>query len=698
MKLPFPPNLYFRQSSSLQSFFSTSSPHLNPSQFDNLFKLAGQLKIHKHATQLHSKLIVTGYLSSPLLFNSLLGCYSNCGRIDQTLLLFSQSDNAPLNVVSWTSFIAQLSRFDKLEMFNQMRRTGVWPNEYTFSAVLPACAESLLGGEQVHSLIWKCGVGSDLFVGSALVDMYAKCGEMGFANKVFDEMPQRNLVSWNSMIVGFLRNGVFGMAIGFFKKVVGDDCMNPDQVSVSSVLSACAHAGTVEFGRLVHGVAVKCGMLGMDYVRNSLMDMYCKCGLIDYAARTFDIITDKDVVAWNVMIRGCSFGEYFEEAYSYFVAMTREGNFPDESSYSSVLYACANLATLNQGLSTHGQIMKSGMSRDNFVASSLVTMYSKCGSFCDASRVFEELGIRNVVCWTAMIAACQQHGHWEKVIELFDEMIGDGIKPDDITFVCVISACSHAGRVEEGYNYFNSMACEHGLSPRLEHYASVVDLLGRAGLVNEAKKFISEMQRKPDSTVWGALLGACTNYGNLEIGKEAADKLFELEPDDPGNYVLLANMYARNGKLKEADQVRRLMGSKGVKKEPGCSWVDIKNSTYVFTAHDRSHPRADEIYAMLRTMEELAKKKGYVAETQYAMNNADGYREQSLWYHSERLALAFALIVLPSGAPIRIKKNLRTCGDCHTVMKLASEIFDREIIVRDINRFHRVLCCVQFLM
>ncbi|CAL1382172.1 unnamed protein product [Linum trigynum] len=700
MKFLFPPK--FRNptahpgKSNQHSFRNLSFLHINTTNLEKLLNLVGWTKTLQHATELHAKLITTTSISSSALFNSLLCCYSDCGRIDRTLLLFtSNSGSASRNVVSWTSVIAQLSRFKKplmtLEVFSEMRRNGVCPNEYTVSAVLPACAESkvIRHGEQVHCLVWKCGFGSDLFVGSGLVDVYAKCGEMGSANKVFDEMSHKNLVTWNSMIVGCLRNKRFDFCIVLFKEVMRDESMSPDQVTVSSVLSACAHVGSAEFGRLVHGIIIKFGLLSLDYVRNSLMDMYCKCGLLDYAARTFEISSDKDVVGWNVMIRGCSFSYHFEEAYSYFNTMKREGASPDESSYSSVLYACASLATLNPGLLIHGHIIKSGFSKYPFVASSLITMHSKCGSFINASRTFREIETQNVVCWTAMIAACQQHGHAEKVIELFDEMVGDGIKPDDITFICVISACSHTGRVEEGYKYYNSMIHEHGLSPRLEHYASMVDLLGRAGRLKEARKFILEMPIEPDSAVWGALLGACSNHGNIEMGKEAAARLSDMEPNDPGNYVLLSNMYARNGKLKEADQVRRLMGTKGVKKDPGCSWVDVKNSTYVFTAHDRSHPRTDEIYEMLQKIEELVKKKGYVAETRHAMNDSDAYKEQSLWVHSERLALAFALLVLPCGAPIQIKKNLRTCGDCHTVMKLASEIFDREIIVRDVNRFHK---------
>ncbi|XP_022899217.1 pentatricopeptide repeat-containing protein At2g22070-like [Olea europaea var. sylvestris] len=544
-------------------------------------------------------------------------------------------------------------------------------------------------GKQMHSLIRKHGFDSDVFVGSALVDMYAKCGEMIFAKILFDEMPERNLVSWNSMIVGFLQNKLYDETVEFFVHVVRDDLINPDQVSFSSVLSACANVRGVDMGRQVHGVVIKSGLEYLPYVKNSLMDMYSKCGVFDDAENLFRTIEDRDVVTWNVMMMGCVQNNSFEEACNYFWMMRREGISPDEASFSTVLHAAASIAALDQGSLIHDQIIKTGFETNTCVSSSLVTMYAKCGSLIDGRRVFTESEDRNVVLWTATISACQQHGCADQVIELFEDMLREGIRPDYITFVSVLSACGHTGRVDEGFSYFNSMIQTHNITPGSEHYACMVDLLGRAGKLLEAKKFIETMPIEPDISVWGALLGACRKYGDLELGGEVAKRLFQIEPTNPGNYVLLGNMYARAGMLDEADEVRRLMGVNKVRKEPGCSWLDVKNTTYVFTAHDKSHSRTNEIYKMLGKLEEMVKQKGYIAETQYAINNVDEYKERSLWYHSEKLALAYGLLVLPEGAPIRIKKNLRTCGDCHTVMKFASEIFRREIIVRDINRFHR---------
>ncbi|KNA17493.1 hypothetical protein SOVF_079410 [Spinacia oleracea] len=570
-----------------------------------------------------------------------------------------------------------------------MRVSGVNPNQFTFSAILPACAnlKNPFHGVQMHSLIWKHGFDIHVFVGSALVNMYAKCCDMLCAQKVFDEMPERNLVSWNSMIVGFLDNEVYDHALLIFKEVLRETSITPNEVSASSALTACANMDDgLDVGKQVHGIVFKCGLITLAYVKNSLMDMYWKCGSFEDAVTLFKSIAEKDVVTWNVLMLGVHKNNDFEEAFKYFVLMRSQGVSPDEASYSTALNACASLAALNQGMLIHNLILKSGFEKDMSVASSLIAMYAKCGSLVDAQRVFYAINNPNVVCWTVMISAFQQYGCSNQAIELFENMLHQGIKPDYRTFVCVLSACAHTGKVEEGFAYFNSVESVHNMNLGHEHYACMVDLLSRAGRLEEAKRFIESMpvSMNPGPSVWGALLGACRNHGNLEIGKEAAEKLFLIEPRNPGNYVILANIYTRKGKLQEADEIRRRMGVQGLRKEHGCSWIDVNNTTFVFTANDKSHPRTHEIYTLLRKFKEQLKKRGYLSDTNFAANNT----EESLWHHSEKLALALGLLALPVGAPIRIKKNMRTCGDCHTVMKYASEIFNREIIVRDVNRFH----------
>lgn len=522
--------------------------------------------------------------------------------------------------------------------------------------------------------------------------MYAKSSDMDSAKQVLDEMPRQNIVSWNALIVGYSHNRLFHKAILAFRELLqfADSSLRPDQVTFSGVLSACANAGELSFGFGAHSMIVKTVLDSLTYVNNSLISMYSKCGRLDDARKLFDKVRDKDAVGWNIMIAGFVEKEQFEEACGLFMDMRSLGIEPDEASFSTVLHASSKQAELVLGAEIHCQVVKFGFAENRCISSSLITMYSKCGSVEEAQLIFADTKDQlNVVSWTAMIAAWQQQGLGDRVLQLFDQMVEAGVQPDYITFVCVLSACSHGGLVEKGFKYFNSMSQDHKTAPGNEHYACMVDMLGRAGRLDDAKQFIDEMPVKPDASVWGALLGSCRNRGNLELGKEVAYRLFEIEPRNPGNYVLLSNLYAAHGRMKEANEVRRLMRINGVKKETSCSWIDVRNKTYVFTVHDQSHERTQEIYEMLSRLEDLVKEKGYVADTLCAVNDVEEYKEHGLWHHSERLALAFGLITLPEAAPIRIKKNLRTCGDCHTVMKLVSGIFQRLIILRDINRFHQ---------
>ncbi|KAL9233444.1 hypothetical protein vseg_008445 [Gypsophila vaccaria] len=690
--------IYPLSSNSLK-FYHQNSPKLTPTHFNSLLNTATQIHSFPLASQIHAQIVTNCYTSFPFLLNNLINLYGNCGHVTKSLRLFYSVDDCCRNVVTWTSVISVLSRcssyIDAIALFNEMRGFGVNPNKFTFSAVVSACGNLIdpCCGFQVHGLILKCGVYGDLFVGSALIGMYGKCLSLECARKVFDEMSERNVVTWNSMIVGYVENGVYDKAVLCFRGLLRETCVSPNDVSFLSVLTACADMDEgLDVGKQVHGVLVKLGLACSGYVENSLIDMYVKCGSFVDGVELFRSVGEGDVIAWNVMMGGFVHRKDFEEAWKYFVIMREKDVLPDDASFSIALNACAGLAALNQGILIHCLLLKTGFEKSMCVVSSLITMYSKCGSLVDARRVFQELNdskFSNVVCLTSMISAFQQHGYSTQVIELFENMLQRGIRPDYRTFVCVLSACAHTRKVEEGFAYFNSMVDVYKINHSHEHYACMVDLLGRAGRLEEAKRFIESMPMKPGPSIWGAFLGACRKHGNLEMAKEAAERLFEIEPSNPGNYVILANLYTRKGKLDKADEIRRLMGVNGVRKEPGCSWIDVKNTTYVFTANDQSHTRKREIYDLLLELKELVKKKGYKADTESTMNDdVEQIKEHNSWNHSEKLALAFGLLTLPAGIPIRIKKNLRTCGDCHTVLKLASNIYNRDIIVRDVNRFH----------
>ncbi|KAK8965736.1 Pentatricopeptide repeat-containing protein [Platanthera guangdongensis] len=679
------------------SVYLTSNPHRH-----DLVGLLSAAASRHHIAELHAHLTTSNFLADTYLHSLLVSLYAGYGSLDSATAVLLSLPLAvasageyqhPASPAACTAVLSRLSRSpcsaDALFLFSRLRRLGLLrhANSFTFSAVLPACRHPS-SGSQLHSLSLKHGVSDDLFVSSALADMYAKSSDMDSSQQVFDEMPSRNLVSCNTLIVGYLHNRLFHKAILAFSELLLP-LAKPDQVSFSSALSACAYSSELSAGRAVHSLVVKSLSDSLAYVKNSLINMYTKCGRVDDACKLFNKTSEKDAVAWNIMAVACIEKEHFEEAVGFFLFMRTVSIDPDEASFSTVLHATASLAELLLGAEIHCQVVKLGFTENRCISSSLITMYSKCGSLEDAQVAFADAKHHlNVVSWTAMIAGLQQHGHADRVLQLFDEMLAAGLEPDSITFVCVLSACSHAGLIEKGFMYFASMSRDHRKIPANEHYACMVDMLGRAGRLDEARLFIEEMTVTPDASVWGALLGACRNRQNLEMGIEIASKLFQIEPHNPGNYVLLSNLYLSLGKMKEADEVRKLMSINGVKKETSCSWVAARHTTFVFTVHDRSHARTEEIYEMLEKMEKLVKEKGYVADTSFALNDVEGYKETGLWYHSERIALAFGLISLGEGVRIRINKNLRTCGDCHTVMKLVSEIFRRKITLRDAKRFH----------
>lgn len=586
----------------LLKLFHTKVPNTQLSSYitpTDLNSLINKSSNYDHATQIHSRVVINNFLSVSFIFNNLLNLYAKCGYFNKSLTLFENTQDEYKDVITYTSLITQLSKcsecYKALIFFKKMMASFVLPNEYTFSAILPVCGEIgvACNGEQVHSLILKHGFVLYLFVGSALVDMYGKCGDMRLAKKVFDEMPVRNLVSWNSMINGFLGNKMYDDAVGVLKEVVGVKCVVPNQVTFSSVLSACGNMGSLDIGRQVHGVVLKYGLVSVAYVKNSIMDMYVKCGFFEDAYKLFRTTEDRDVVAWNVIATGFVQMGKFEDACKFFWDMRSEGVFPDEVSFSCVLHSAASIAALEQGSLVHNQVIKTGLGYNICTVNSLINMYAKCGSLADAHRVFVECESKNVVTWTTMISAFQQHGCAYQAIELFKNMLEEGIKPSSITFVSVLSACSHTGRVDEGFYYFNAMSEQHNIYPGHEHYACMVDLLSRAGRLGEAKNFVESMPIEPGASVWGALLGACNRFGNLEMGVEVAKRLFELEPDNPGNYMLLCNMYTRNGRAKEASEVRRLMGFKRVTKKLGTAGLTLRTTTHVFTANDRTDYRTN---------------------------------------------------------------------------------------------------------
>lgn len=414
-----------------------------------------------------------------------------------------------------------------------------------------------------------------------------------------------------------------------------------------------------------------------------------KCGNLDAARQLFDKMPEKNVVSWTAIMAGYAQLGYGEEALVLFYQMKQLGVEPDQLTFANVLQACACSALLSEGKQVHVHVIRSGFEWHFVLATALVDMYAKCGRIEDSHRIFDSMSARDVVAWNAMIAGYGKHGYARKALQLFEQMRQSGIRPTRISFTNVLSACSHAGLVDEGCYYFNSMTQDYNIIAESEQYACMVDLLGRAGRLDEALAFIQKMSIEPTADVWGALLASCRIHGNMWLGKLAAERLFKLRPDRAGTYVALSNIYSAAGRWDEAAKLRRLMNDRGVKKEPGYSWVQVKNRVHTFSVGDTAHPQIEHIYAMLDKLAGQMKTAGHVPNTNFALHDVDDeQKEHMLYHHSEKLAIAFALISTPPGTSIQIVKNLRICVDCHTAAKFISKIVGREIVIRDANRFH----------
>ncbi|KAF7015902.1 unnamed protein product [Triticum aestivum] len=466
----------------------------------------------------------------------------------------------------------------------------------------------------------------------------------------------------------------------------------PDTHTYPPLLQACTRLLALREGESLHAEAAKNGLVALVFVKNSLVHHYGACGLFESAHRVFDEIPvlERNLVSWNSVMNGFAANGRPNEVLTIFRETLEVDLMPDGFTMVSVLNACAEIGALALGRRVHVFASKVGLVGNRHVGNALIDLYAKCGGVEDARKVFEEMGVgRTVVSWTSLIVGLAGNGFGKDALELFGLMEGMKLIPTDITMVGVLYACSHCGWVDDGFRYFNEMKDKYGIAPKIEHLGCMVDLLGRAGRVEEAHDYINTMPLEPNAVVWRTLLGACAMHKKLELGEAAWARLVELDPGHSGDYVLLSNLYAAVGRWADVQILRKTMVTHGVRKNPGHSLVEIRNSVFEFVMGDRSHPESDQIYLMLAEIAERLRRQGYVPRTSNVLADIEEEeKEAALNYHSERLAIAFALLKCLPGTPIRIVKNLRVCGDCHLVIKLISKVYDREIIVRDRSRFH----------
>ncbi|KAK4800963.1 hypothetical protein SAY86_021450 [Trapa natans] len=464
----------------------------------------------------------------------------------------------------------------------------------------------------------------------------------------------------------------------------------PNEFTYPFVLKACAGIGDLRLGQAVHGSAVKFGFKDNSHVMNTLVHMYGSCARgITFARNLFDKMQKQDSVSWSVMM-----GVYVRagepaHAVELFRKMQVSGFRPDEVTMILILSACADLGALECGKWIESFIMKEKIKTSIELYNSLIDMFAKCGDMDSALRVFRGMDDKTIVSWTSVIGGMAMHGFGLEAVSLFEEMMNVGFVPDEVAFIGILSACSHSGLVQEGQKYFYLMKEKFGIQPKIEHYGCVVDSLCRARLVKEAVEFVDKMPIAPNSIIWRTLTSACRAQEELELGERISARLVKEEPRVDANYVLLSNIYAKMSCWEKKTQIREEMDIRGLRKVPGTTLIELHNEIYEFVAGDKSHDQYKEICEMLDEMGKEMKRAGYSASiSEILLDIDDEDKEDALNRHSEKLAIAFALMRTPPGAPIRIVKNLRVCIDCHSATKFISKIYKREILVRDRNRFH----------
>lgn len=669
------------------------SQKLTSLQCGAILKSLSNSKYLKQGQQLHAHMLTSAVLTqNTYLFTKLSAFYAVCGKMAEAHVIFDQI--LVKNSFLWNSMIRGYACYGgsvkALYFYRDMMFFGQNFDNFTYPFVLKACGD--LGfveiGRKVHCELVVNGFEDDVYVVNSLLAMYGKFGDIDKVRILFDRMPKRDLTSWNSLISGLVKNAASREAFVVFRRM--RSCrVTADCTTILGVLSACVNLAALEHGRTVHGYVLCNNLVYYNaFLMNSLIEMYCSCNSMGEAIKLFDEFTQKDIVSWNSMISGYARNGDAFESLRLFCRMFVEHGLPDQVTLVSVLGACAELTALQFGISLHAVVSKLGFGTSVMVGTALIDMYSKCGNILCSEFVFEETPNKNMVSWSAMITAYGLCGKGREALSTFHEM-KRSIIPDEGVFTSVLSACSHGGLVSEGKEIFHSMGKEYNCEPLQSHYSCMIDLLGRAGYLDEAYELVQKIEVKPTSDIWVALLSACRLHKNIQLAEISAHRIMEMNPNDVSSYIALSNIYAVKKRWDDVERVRAMLREKRLQKEPGCSFVEVDKVFYRFMVGDKSNRQTVEIYAKLKELSMQLKLEGYKPDLSSVFYNVEEeIKEKMLWEHSERLAIAFAIINTVPGTPIRIIKNLRTCDDCHTVAKLISKLTGREIIMRDIRRYH----------
>ncbi|XP_043726122.1 pentatricopeptide repeat-containing protein At1g08070, chloroplastic-like [Telopea speciosissima] len=629
------------------------SPFLPLYMEQYLISLLGS-SVHKNQLKQIHTLVIRKYPGvSPLFVRRLL----DLSVVDYARIVFDQIPQPDEYLC--TSIISTYSKLsldkEAIETFSSIYHNRTQTACYAFPPVLRSCA-SLLAikeGKQIHSLVMKCGFVSNVFIQTALIDMYAKTGDLhsakqvfdeivvrdpvsynclisGYsksgevlaARKLFDEMTVRTVVSWNSMISCYAHNGYLHESLSIFEMMEAEK-FPPNETTLVTILSICAKLGNLEMGLKVKKLINQNKLCMNMIVSTAILEMYVKCGAVDEARQEFDRMLERDVVAWSAMITGYAQNGRPNEALELFDLMRSENIQPNDVTLVSALSSCAQMGSVEDGERIGSYIESEGLTLNVYVCAALIDMYAKCGNIRKARQVFDQVIHRDIVSWNSIIGGLAINGFAEDAIALYDKMKETEVKPNDITFVSLLTACTHAGLVELGLKFFKSMRSDHNIIPKVEHCACIVDLFCRSGRLQEAFEFICQMEVEPNVVIWGTLLSACRIFSNVELAEQAVEKLLVLEPENSSNYVLLSNIYADVGRWQEALEVRKMMIGNRVRKTAAYSWIEVDNRMHKFLVGDTSHPRSDEIYCVIDGLGMQLNLASHVPNSELELLNLD---------------------------------------------------------------------------
>ncbi|KAJ8447928.1 hypothetical protein Cgig2_012063 [Carnegiea gigantea] len=602
----------------------------------------------------HALLITTGLFSQGSSTTQLIASYANLGDIKAARQVFDKLPQRGTDI--WNAMLVAYSRvglpFEVVGLYRKMVSEGVRPDSSSFSVAIKACTS--LSDFQMGAEIWHLAVDYgykyDVFVGSSVLNMLAKGGKMEEAKTVFDGLGRKDLVCWTVMITGFAKSGQGMEAVGIYGQM-REEGFEGDGVVMLGLIQACTDLGHVKMGLSIHGHMIRRNLPMDVFACTSLVDMYAKNGQLDLAHRVFSSMPQKNVVSWSALISGYAQNGFAGEALDLLIEMQTHGYKLDLASLVGAILACSHVGYLRKGKSIHAYILH----RQEFEcvsATAMIDMYSKCGALLSARVLFDQVSSKDVILWNAMIAGYGIHGHGKAALSVFLDMIKASSKPDDATFASLLSALGHSGLVEEGQYWYNEMINRFNIIPREKHYACIVDLLARAGRVEEAFKLVKSMKEpEPGISTWVALLSGCHNHRKFSIGEVAAKKVLQLEPDDSGIYSLAANFFAAAQKWGEVAKVRKTMRKMGTKKVPGYSMVEVKGKLHAFLMEDKSHYQHEQMVLLIDKLDHEMRAMGYRPKTQFVFHDVEEeVKVRMLTNHSERLAIDYGLLNTEPGS------------------------------------------------